>query len=86
MGLSIRVSTQWRVSGYTDHVGLNPRGNRIVVWFDDDSNVTISGLHIAPIEKGTYWDRRSPLNPGRKDRPARRRRSQIRALSRAAGR
>ena len=35
-----------------DHVGLNPRGSRVVVWFDDDSSVTISGLHIAAIKKG----------------------------------
>ncbi len=35
-----------------DHVGLNPRGSRVVVWFDDDSSVTTSGLHIAAIEKG----------------------------------
>lgn len=35
-----------------DHVGLNPRGSRVVVWFDDDSSVTISRLHIAAIEKG----------------------------------
>ena len=38
--------------GTADHVGLNPRGSRAVVWFDDDSSVTISGLHIAAIEKG----------------------------------
>ncbi|HSU53384.1 MAG TPA: hypothetical protein VLT36_04935 [Candidatus Dormibacteraeota bacterium] len=35
-----------------DHAGVNPRGSRVVVWFDDDSSVTISGLHIAAIEKG----------------------------------
>jgi hypothetical protein len=35
-----------------DHVGVNPRGSRVVVWFDDDSSVTISGLHITAIEKG----------------------------------
>jgi hypothetical protein len=35
-----------------DHVGLNPRGSQVVVWFGDDSSVTISGLHIAAIEKG----------------------------------
>ena len=35
-----------------DHAGLNPRGSRVIVWFDDDSSVTISGLHIAAIEKG----------------------------------
>ena len=34
-----------------DHIGLNPRGSRVVVWFDDESGVTISGLHIAAIEK-----------------------------------
>jgi len=35
-----------------DHGGSNPQGSRVVVWFDDDSSVTISGLHIAAIEKG----------------------------------
>jgi hypothetical protein len=35
-----------------DHVGLNPQGSRVVVWFDDDSSMTISGLHIAALEKG----------------------------------
>ncbi len=36
-----------------DHAGLNPRGTRVVVWFDDDASVTIAGLHVAAIEKGT---------------------------------
>jgi len=35
-----------------DHAGLNPRGTRVVVWFDDDASVTIPGLHVAAIEKG----------------------------------
>ena len=35
-----------------DHAGLNPRGSRVVVWFDDDASVTIAGLHLAAIEKG----------------------------------
>jgi hypothetical protein len=35
-----------------DHAGINPGGSRVVVWFDDDSSVTIAGLHIASIEKG----------------------------------
>jgi hypothetical protein len=35
-----------------DHAGLNPRASRVVVWFDDDSSVTVAGLHIAAIEKG----------------------------------
>ena len=35
-----------------DHAGLNPRGTRVVMWFDDDASVTIAGLHVAAIEKG----------------------------------
>ncbi len=34
-----------------DHASTNPRGSRVVVWFDDDSSVTLSALHIAAIEK-----------------------------------
>ncbi len=36
-----------------DHANSNPRGTRVVVWFDDDASVTIAGLHVAAIEKGT---------------------------------
>ena len=36
----------------SDHAGLNPRGTRAVVWFDDDSSVTVAGLHVVAIEKG----------------------------------
>ena len=35
----------------TDHAAINPQGSRIVVWFDDESGVIISGLHIAAVEK-----------------------------------
>jgi hypothetical protein len=35
-----------------DHVGLNPGGSRVVVWFDDDSSVTVAGLHVVALEKG----------------------------------
>jgi hypothetical protein len=35
-----------------DHAGIHPQGSRIVIWFDDDSSVTVSGLHIVAIEKG----------------------------------
>jgi hypothetical protein len=35
-----------------DHAGLNPRASRVVVWFDDDSSVTVAGLHVVAIEKG----------------------------------
>jgi hypothetical protein len=34
-----------------DHASIHPRGSRVVVWFDDDSSVTISALHIVAIEK-----------------------------------
>jgi hypothetical protein len=34
-----------------DHAGINPANSRIVIWFDDDSSVTLSALHIAAIEK-----------------------------------
>ena len=36
-----------------DHAGIHPRGTRVVVWSDDDSSVTVSGLHIVAIEKDT---------------------------------
>jgi hypothetical protein len=34
-----------------DHAGIHPHGSRVVVWFDDDSSVTVSALHIVGIEK-----------------------------------
>ena len=36
-----------------DHAGLHPSGSRVVIWFHDDSGVTVSGLHIVAIEKET---------------------------------
>ena len=36
-----------------DHAGLNPKGSRVVIWFDDDSSITISSLHILALEKKT---------------------------------
>jgi hypothetical protein len=41
---------RYRVAS-ADHAGINPQGGRVVVWFDDESRVTFSGLHIAAIEK-----------------------------------
>ena len=35
-----------------DHANFNPQGTRVIVWFEDDSSVTIAGLHVAAIEKG----------------------------------
>ena len=34
-----------------DHASINPQGSRVVVWFDDESGVIVSALHIAAIEK-----------------------------------
>ncbi len=33
-----------------EHAAINPKGNRVVVWFDDGSGVTLSGLHITAVE------------------------------------
>ena len=41
---------RYRVSSAA-HAGIHPRGSRMVIWFDDDSSVTVSGLHIVAIEK-----------------------------------
>ena len=43
---------RYRVTS-ADHASTNPRGSRVVVWLDDDSSVTLSGLHIVAIEKET---------------------------------
>ena len=34
-----------------DQANLNPAGSRTVVWFDDESSVTVSGRHLVAIEK-----------------------------------
>ena len=34
-----------------DHATINPQGSRVVIWFDDESGVIISGWHIAAVEK-----------------------------------
>lgn len=36
-----------------DHASVNPHGTRAVIWFDDGSSVTVSGLHLVAIEKET---------------------------------
>jgi hypothetical protein len=35
----------------SEHAATSPRGNRLVIWFDDGSGVTLSALHITAIEK-----------------------------------
>jgi hypothetical protein len=39
----------YRISS-PDHAGINPQGSRLLVWFDDDSEVIVSAMHIAAIE------------------------------------
>ena len=39
-----------------DHATVNPQGSRVVVWFDDESGVIISGLHIAAVEREAPQD------------------------------
>lgn len=34
----------------SEHAAVSPTGNRVVVWFDDESSVNLAGLHIAAIE------------------------------------
>jgi hypothetical protein len=34
-----------------EHAGIHPRGHRVLVWLDDGAGITISGLHIASVEK-----------------------------------
>lgn len=34
-----------------ENANIHPRGSRLVVWFDDDSSVTVSSLHIVAVEK-----------------------------------
>jgi hypothetical protein len=34
-----------------DHATINPQGSRVVIWFDDESGVIVSGLDIAAVEK-----------------------------------
>jgi hypothetical protein len=34
-----------------EHAGLDRRGNRVLVWFEDGGGVTLSGLHIAAVAK-----------------------------------
>ncbi len=41
---------RYRVAS-ADHASISPRGNRVMVWFDDDSGVDISGLHIVALER-----------------------------------
>ena len=45
-----RSGQSYRVAS-AEHAGINPRGSRVHVWFDDDTGVTISELNIVALEK-----------------------------------
>jgi hypothetical protein len=34
-----------------EHAAIDPRGSRVVVWFDEGGSITVPGLHIAAVEK-----------------------------------
>jgi hypothetical protein len=36
---------RYRVAS-ADHANLNPKGSQLVIWFDDESSITLSALHI----------------------------------------
>ncbi|MDD5350911.1 MAG: hypothetical protein PHQ12_11935 [Chthoniobacteraceae bacterium] len=36
-----------------DHAHITPRRSRVVIFFDDESSVTVPGLHIASVSKTT---------------------------------
>ena len=42
--------TRHRVAS-AEHVGINPQGNRVMIWFDDGSGVDVAGLHIVTLER-----------------------------------
>ena len=37
----------------TDHIFIAPRGTRVSVYFDDDTHVTLSALHIVAVREKT---------------------------------
>ncbi|EDY19177.1 hypothetical protein CfE428DRAFT_3354 [Chthoniobacter flavus Ellin428] len=45
-----RSGLKYRVAS-PEHAGINPRGSRLHVWFDDDTGVTISEANIMALER-----------------------------------
>jgi len=45
-----RSGQSYRVAS-AEHTGINPRGSRVHVWFDDDTGVTIAEANIVALEK-----------------------------------
>ncbi len=36
-----------------DHASIDPRGTRILVWFDEGGDVVVSALHVVAVERET---------------------------------
>ena len=53
-GIKYRIASR-------DHVSFGPRGTRLVIFFDDDSSVVVSALHITAVEDATSPQ---PTQPG----------------------
>ena len=45
-----RSGQSYRVAS-GEHAGINPRGSRVHVWFDDDTGVTIAEGNIVALDK-----------------------------------
>jgi hypothetical protein len=45
-----RSGLRYRVAS-AEHAGINPRGSRLHVWFDDDTGVTIAEANIVALER-----------------------------------
>lgn len=40
---------RYRVSS-PDHADVNPQKSRVLIWFDDETGVVVSGIHIAAVK------------------------------------
>jgi hypothetical protein len=45
-----RSGQSYRVAS-AEHAGINPRGSRVHVWFDDDTGATIAEFNIVAVER-----------------------------------
>ena len=48
--IATRGGMKYRVAS-RDHAGINSRGTRLVVWFDEGGSVTVASLNITAIEE-----------------------------------
>ena len=54
-GMKYRIASR-------DHADINPKGNRVVIWFDDGGSALVASLHITAIEDDAAVE--SPARPG----------------------